>query len=118
MLPAGRRVPRVPARPPRAAPRASGNYARAFARIESHYFRHAGWLKRDDQILAGMSALAGIPGVIVQGRYDMICPPHVADGIAAGWPAAELVMIDDAGHALSEPGITSALIEATDRFRE
>jgi len=105
-------------RPPRAAPGPSGNYARAFARIESHFFQHDGWLERDDQIVAGMPVIGEIPGVIVQGRYDMICPPHIAAGIAANWPAGELVMIDDAGHALSEPGITSALIEATDGFRE
>jgi len=104
-------------RPPRGAPGFNGSYARAFARIESHFFRHRGWLRQDDQVRADMGKLVDIPGVIVQGRYDMICPPHTAAEIAAAWPAAELVMINDAGHALSEPGITSALIEATDRFR-
>ena len=77
-----------------------------------------GWLERDDQILADMPALAAIPGVIVQGRYDIICPPHTAMAIAKAWPAGELVMVDDAGHALSEPGITAALVDATDRFRK
>lgn len=104
-------------RPPRGNPPVNGGYARAFARIESHFFQHRGWLGRDDRILADMGRIAHIPGVIVQGRYDVICPPATAAGIAAAWPAAELVMIDDAGHALSEPGITSALIEATDRLR-
>ncbi len=104
-------------RPARGIPNVNGAYARAFARIESHYFMHNGWLLRDDQILSGMSKIAHIPGVIVQGRYDIICPPQTAHEIAADWPEAELVMIDDAGHALSEPGITGALIEATDRFR-
>ncbi len=94
----------------------NGTYARAFARIEAHYFRHQGWLDRDDQVLAHMPRIANIPGVIVQGRYDVICPPSTASGIADVWPESELVLIDDAGHALSEPGITSALIEATDRF--
>jgi proline iminopeptidase len=104
-------------RPPRGNPPVNGGYARAFARIESHFFQHRGWLERDDQIIAGMSRIAHVPGVIVQGRYDVICPPRTAAQLAARWPEAELVVIDDAGHALSEPGITSALIEATDRFR-
>ncbi|MEM7191125.1 MAG: prolyl aminopeptidase [Pseudomonadota bacterium] len=95
----------------------NGTYARAFARIENHYFIHRGWLRSDDQILAEMGKLDGIPGTIVQGRYDIICPPHTAHGIAAAWPEAELVVVDDAGHALSEPGITSALIEAVDKYR-
>ena len=103
-------------RPPRGTPPVNGGYARAFARIESHYFQNKGWLRRDDQILMDMPVIADIPGVIVQGRYDVICPPHTAAAVAARWPAAELEMVDDAGHALSEPGITSALIEATDRF--
>jgi len=104
-------------KPSRGAPPVNGGYARAFARIESHYFIHQGWLRDDGQILAGMERIADIPGVIVQGRYDMICPPHTAAALAEAWPGAELVLVDDAGHALSEPGITSALIEATDRFR-
>ena len=103
-------------RPPKGSGVVNGTYARAFARIEAHYFRHQGWLDRDDQVLAHMPRIANIPGVIVQGRYDVICPPSTASGIADVWPESELVLIDDAGHALSEPGITSALIEATDRF--
>lgn len=103
-------------RPPRSAPPVNGGYARAFARIEAHYFVNKGWLERDDQIMARVDRIARIPGVVVQGRYDVICPPHVAYGLTEAWPASELVIIDDAGHALSEPGITSALVEATDRF--
>ncbi|MEM7059462.1 MAG: prolyl aminopeptidase [Pseudomonadota bacterium] len=103
-------------RPSRGVPPMNGAYARAFARIESHYFMNRGWLDRDDQILAGMPALEDIPGVIVQGRYDMICPPMVAMNVSNAWPTADLVIVNDAGHALSEPGITSALIEATDKF--
>ena len=103
-------------RPPRTAHPMNGGYARAFARIESHYFVNEGWLERDGQILSDMAKISHIPGVIVQGRYDVICPPHTASAVAAAWPESELVIIDDAGHALSEPGITSALIEATDRF--
>jgi proline iminopeptidase len=104
-------------RPPRGNPPVNGSYARAFARIESHFFHHRGWLERDSQILLDMPRIARIPGVIVQGRYDVICPPHTALRLADAWPGVELAVIDDAGHALSEPGITSALIEATDRFR-
>ncbi|MEO1490559.1 MAG: prolyl aminopeptidase [Pseudomonadota bacterium] len=103
-------------RPPRGTAPVNGTYARAFARIEAHYFMHNGWLREDGQILADMDRIADIPGVIVQGRYDVICPPHTATAIAAAWPRSDLVIVDDAGHALSEPGITSALVEATDRF--
>ena len=103
-------------RPPRGTPPVNGGYARAFARIEAHYFKNNGWLEQDDQILQSMPQIAEIPGIVVQGRYDVICPPRAATQICAAWPASELVLIDDAGHALSEPGITSALIEATDRF--
>jgi len=103
-------------RPSRGAPPVNGGYARAFARIESHFFRHRGWLETDDRIAERMETISHIPGVIVQGRYDVICPPCTAVRIAGLWPAAELVIVDDAGHALSEPRITSALIEATDRF--
>lgn len=100
----------------RSSPPMNGGYARAFARIESHYFINQGWLERDDQIQANMDSLADTPGVIVQGRYDMICPPHIAVNIAEAWPISDLVIVNDAGHALSEPGITSALVEATDKF--
>lgn len=103
-------------RPPRSSGPVNGGYARAFARIECHYFQNRGWLEHDDQILSDMHRIAHIPGVIVQGRYDVICPPGTAADLAKAWPASELTIIDDAGHALSEPGIMSALIEATDRF--
>lgn len=89
-----------------------GPYSRAFARIESHFFVNDGWLTRDDQILRDMPKIAEIPGIIVQGRYDMICPPATALKLAAAWPQAEVKIIDDAGHALSEPGITDALLRA------
>lgn len=94
----------------------NGAYARAFARIESHYFQHRGWLETDGQILRDIGRVEGIPGVIVQGRYDVICPPATARRLAQSWPQAEFVLIDEAGHALSEPGIATALIRATDRF--
>lgn len=93
-----------------------GAYARAFARIEAHYFAHDGWLEEDGQIARDMHRIAHIPGVLVQGRYDMICPPDTAARFAAAWPAGSLKLVDEAGHALSEPGIAAELIRATDRF--
>lgn len=86
-------------------------YARAFARLENHYFLNRAFLDNDDQILGNMSRIAHIPGHIVQGRYDMICPPDTAWALAKRWPAAALRIVPMAGHALSEPGITSALVD-------
>ncbi|NAZ37741.1 prolyl aminopeptidase [Rubellimicrobium sp. CFH 75288] len=97
---------------------APADYARAFARIENHYFVHGGFLAPDQAILHNMARIAGIPGTIVQGRYDMICPPASAWRLAQAWPAARLEMVGRAGHALSEPGITAALVRATDRIAE
>ena len=93
-------------------------HARAFARIECHFFQHRGWLERDDQILRNMDRIARIPGVVVQGRYDIICPPVSAIRVADAWPAGSLRLIDDAGHALSEPGIARELLRATDQYAE
>lgn len=92
------------------------DYARAFARLENHYFQNAGFLAADQQILhpAQMAKIADIPGIIVQGRYDMICPPVSAYTLAQGWPKARLVMIGRAGHALSEPGISAELVRSMD----
>jgi proline iminopeptidase len=92
------------------------DYARAFARLECHYFQNKAFLERDDQILSRMDRIAHIPGVIVQGRYDMICPPAAAYRLAARWPRANLQMVARAGHALSEPGITAELVRAMDRI--
>ncbi len=86
-------------------------YARAFARLENHYFSNGGFLSGDQAILKNLDKLAGIPGFIVQGRYDMICPPHNAYALAQGWPDAKLTMIPTAGHALSEVGITTELVK-------
>jgi proline iminopeptidase len=93
-------------------------YARAFARIECHYFHNRGFLDVDGQILRDVGEIRDIPGVIVQGRYDMVCPPVSAWRLHRQWPASELRLVGDAGHALSEPGITAELISATDSFRE
>jgi proline iminopeptidase len=93
-------------------------YARAFARLENHYFVNAGFLSEDQQILSNMDRIADIPGVIVQGRFDMICPPVSAHTLAGKWPKGRLVMVGKAGHALSEPGICRELVHAMDVFAD
>lgn len=90
------------------------DYARAFARLENHYFINAGFLSDDQQIMANTDRIAHIPGIIVQGRYDMICPPHAAWSLARKLPNVHLQMIQLAGHALSEPGISAELVRAMD----
>jgi proline iminopeptidase len=89
------------------------DYARAFARLENHYFTHAGFLERDGQILQNLPLIADIPATIVQGRYDMICPPASAWALSERWRRAELKMVPLAGHALSEPGISAELVRTT-----
>jgi proline iminopeptidase len=86
------------------------DYARAFARLENHYFVNRGFLEEDGQILKNMHRIAHIHGVIVQGRYDMICPPQSAYSLSARWPSGRLQMVKAAGHALSEPGISQELV--------
>jgi proline iminopeptidase len=95
---------------------APGDYARAFARLENHYFTHFGWLDEDGQILRDMDRIAHIPGVIVQGRYDMICPPRMAYELSKRWPNSMLRIVDHAGHALSEPEISAELVRAMNRI--
>ncbi len=90
------------------------DYARAFARLENHYFTHMGFLAPGQDILARMDRIAHLPGVIVQGRYDMICPPTAAWKLAAAWPRARLQLVARAGHALSEPGISAELVRSMD----
>jgi proline iminopeptidase len=91
------------------------DYAIAFARIENHFFVHAGWLE-EGQLLRDAGRLKDIPGVIVHGRYDMPCPAHYAWQLHKAWPTAEFHLIEGAGHAYSEPGILDRLIRATDQF--
>ena len=93
------------------------DYARAFARLENHYFVNAAFLESDGWILKQKHKIAHIPAVIVQGRYDMICPPVSAAKLADGWTNASLQIIPMAGHALSEPGISEALVAAMDGLR-
>ena len=97
---------------------ASGQYSRTFARLENHYFTNSGFLEFDDQILSQMDRIAHIPGFIVQGRYDMICPPKSAWGLSKVWPQCDLRLIRNAGHAMSEPGITSELVKIMDQICE
>lgn len=95
---------------------ASDQFALAFARIECHYFQHGGFFERDDQILANMDRIRHIPGVIVQGRYDVVTPMKTAWELHKGWPEADFNLILDAGHAASEAGIVDALVKATDKY--
>ena len=95
----------------------SPHYALAFARIESHYFVNAGFFERDDQIFANAHRIAGIPGVIVHGRYDLCTPVAIAHELSKLWPDATLRIVADAGHAMSEPGIVHELVAATERFK-
>jgi proline iminopeptidase len=91
------------------------SFAEAFARIEAHYFVNGGFL-REDQLLEEAGRIRHIPGVIVQGRYDVVCPMESAWDLHRAWPEAELVVVPDAGHSVREPGIADALVAATDRF--
>ena len=91
-------------------------YARAFSRLENHYFYHGGFLGPDQQILDNMDKIASIPGAIVQGRFDMICPPVSAHKLAQLWPNSRLTLIGKAGHALSEPGISAELVRIMDQM--
>ncbi|GAA2000308.1 prolyl aminopeptidase [Nocardiopsis rhodophaea] len=99
------------------AQHADPEYALAFARIENHYFVHGGFFT-PDQLIANAKRLREIPGVIVQGRYDVCTPARTAYELHKAWPEAEFTIVDDAGHAFSEPGILHHLIEATDRFAD
>ena len=86
--------------------------ALSIARIECHYFVNDAFLE-EDQLLRDMHKIAHIPGVIVHGRYDVICPLDNAWALHQAWPNSELLIIRDAGHAAGEPGITDALVRAT-----
>ncbi|MEQ8349592.1 MAG: prolyl aminopeptidase [Sneathiellaceae bacterium] len=102
---------------PKRVERFSGaEFAEAFAGIELHYFANGGFFPRDGELLLQADRLAGIPGTIVHGRYDMVCPVRNAVDLKARWPAAELHIVPDAGHASREPGTIDRLVRATDRF--
>lgn len=94
------------------------DFALAFARIECHYFTHRGWLEPDDQLLKNANRLKKIPGVIVQGRYDVVCPMDSAWALHKEWPEADFIVVPDAGHSAFEPGNCRALVAATDKFAD
>lgn len=93
-------------------------FATAFARIECHYFMNKGFLDTEDQLMRGCDRIQHLPIVIVQGRYDVVCPVISAWELHQQLPQSELQIIADAGHSITEPGIRNALIEATDRFAQ
>lgn len=92
------------------------SFADAFARIECHYFTNSGFFKNENQILENIDSIRHIPAIIVQGRYDVVCPAQTAWDLHRAWPEADLHIVPDAGHSLSEKGISKILIEATDSF--
>lgn len=91
-------------------------FAMAFARIEAHYFIHKGFLETDDQLLRDAGRIRRIPGVIVQGRYDVVCPMESAWALHRAWPEADLVITPDSGHSAFDAPNARTLIAATDRF--
>jgi proline iminopeptidase len=91
-------------------------FALAFARIENHYFTHGGFFEVEDQLLRDAHRIADIPGVIVQGRYDVVCPAQSAWELHKAWPKAELTITPASGHSAFEAENIDALVRATDRF--
>jgi proline iminopeptidase len=91
-------------------------FALAFARIENHYFVNGGFFEVEDQLLRDAHRIAGIPGVIVHGRYDVVCPVQNAWELHKAWPKSELVVNPGSGHSAFEPEHVHALVEATDRY--
>lgn len=103
--------------PGRVADFADPTFAIAFARIECHYFVNGGFFETDDWLIANASKIRHIPGVIVQGRYDVVTPLMTAWDLHKAWPEADFRIVPDAGHAGSEPGIIDELVRATDRLK-
>jgi proline iminopeptidase len=95
---------------------ADPEFALAFARIECHYFMNNAFFTTDNYLIENVGRIRSILAVIVQGRYDVVCPMTSAWDLHRAWPEAELHLIPDAGHSISEPGIVDALVSATDRF--
>ena len=91
-------------------------FALAFARIEAHYFQNRGFFEVDDQLLRDAGRIRHIPGVIVQGRYDVVCPIFSAWALHRAWPEADFVVTPDSGHSAFEAPNSRALVAATDRF--
>jgi proline iminopeptidase len=95
---------------------ADPEFALAFARIECHYFMNNSFFSSDNYLIENVGRIRSISSVIVQGRYDVVCPIQSAWDLHRAWPEAQLKIIPDAGHSISEPGIIDALVEATDHF--
>jgi proline iminopeptidase len=91
-------------------------HALPISRIEAHYFLYNKFIP-DNYLLNNVHKIRHIPATIVQGRYDMVCPPETAFALHAAWPEAEFIVVPDAGHSAFEPGILSALLRATNNFR-
>ncbi len=91
-------------------------FAIALARIEVHYFMNDGFFESENQLFDGVDRIRHIPTVIVQGRYDVVCPMETAWELVTRWPEAEFHLVEDAGHSAYEPGIMHELIMATDGF--
>jgi len=96
---------------------ADDDFANAFARIECHYFVNGGFFESENQLLDGVDRIRHIPAVLVQGRYDVVCPMTTAWDLHKAWPEASLRIVPDAGHAYNEPGILHELVTVTDQFR-
>jgi len=103
--------------PGRVAAFGEPHYALAFARIECHYFVNEGFFETDGQLIANAGLIRHIPGVIVHGRYDLCTPVAIAWDLHRAWPEADLRIVPDSGHAMTEPGIVHELIAATERFK-
>ena len=95
---------------------ADPEFALAFARIECHYFMNNAFFSSDNYLIENVDRIRDVPAIIVQGRYDVVCPIRSAWDLHRAWPKAELRIIPDAGHSISEPGIIDALVGATDKF--
>ena len=91
-------------------------FALAFALIENHYFVNNGFLENENQLLDNIDKIRDIPAVIIQGRYDVVCPPTTAYELHSRWPESELKIAPFSGHSAFEKEITHLLIETTDRF--
>ncbi len=92
------------------------DYALAFSRIEAHYFINGGFMEEDGQLLRDLHRITHLPCTIVQGRFDVVTPPVMAWRLHRAWSGSKLVIAPNAGHAVSEPGIASALVNATDSY--
>src|SRR5205085_9633054 len=97
---------------------AEPEFAMAFARIECHYFMHNAFFDTDNYLIENVGKIRHIPSVIVQGRYDVVCPMMSAWELHRAWPEAELDLIPDAGHSATEPGIIDGLVRATEEFKK